>query len=65
MRTCTDVAGWFSTGSPERRAALRAGLVPVPRVRSLQLIARPLRNLPVDVFDPANWDLAMSDLELL
>lgn len=58
-------AGWFSTGSPERRAAIRAGLLPVPRLFSLRLIARPLRTLPVDVFALANWDLAMSDLELL
>ena len=58
-------AGWFSPGSPERKAAMRAGLLPVPRVRSLRLIARPLRTLPFDVFDLRNWDLAMSDLELL
>ena len=58
-------AGWFSTGSPERKAARRAGMFPVPRVRSLQLIARPLRTLPIDVFELTNWDLAMSDLELL
>ena len=58
-------AGWFSPGSPERKAAMRAGLLPVPRVRSLRLIARPLRTLPFDVFDLSSWDLAMSDLELL
>jgi GNAT superfamily N-acetyltransferase len=59
------LAGWFSPGSPERRAALLAGLIPLPGVRSLTLVARPLRELPIDVFDLANWDLAMSDLELL
>jgi hypothetical protein len=59
------IAGWFSPRSPERRAALLAGMVPVPWVRSLTLVARPLRELPIDVFDLANWDLAMSDLELL
>jgi GNAT superfamily N-acetyltransferase len=58
-------AGWFSAGSPERTAARRAGMFRVPRVSSLRLIARPLRTLPVDVFDITNWDLAMSDLELL
>jgi GNAT superfamily N-acetyltransferase len=58
-------AGWFSAGSPERRAVVRGGMVPVPRVRSLRLIARPLRPLPFNVFDVTNWDLAMSDLELL
>jgi len=61
----TYVAGWFSPRSPERRAAILAGMVPVPGVRSLTLVARPLRELPMDVFDLANWDLAMSDLELL
>jgi GNAT superfamily N-acetyltransferase len=58
-------AGWFSKDSPERRAAVRAGLLPVPRMQSLRLIARPLRSLPIDVFDLNNWDFAMSDLELL
>jgi GNAT superfamily N-acetyltransferase len=59
------MAGWFSPGSPERRAALLAGMMPVPGVRSLTLVARPLRELPIDVFSLANWDLALSDLELL
>ena len=59
------MAGWFSPRSPERRVSLLAGMMPVPRVRSLRLIARPLRELPIDVFSLANWDLALSDLELL
>lgn len=59
------LAAWFSSGSPERKAAIRAGLVPVPRVRALTLVARPLRRLPLDVASPASWDLAMGDLELL
>ena len=40
-------------------------MLPVPRIRSLTLVANPLRELPIDVFDLPNWDLAMSDLELL
>jgi hypothetical protein len=59
------IAGWFSPRSPERRAALLAGMMPVPGLRSLTLVARPLRELPIDVFSLANWDLALSDLELL
>lgn len=59
------LATWFSAGSPERKAALMAGFVPVPRMRALSLVARPLREMPFDVFDLAKWDLATSDLELL
>ncbi|MGH8936852.1 MAG: GNAT family N-acetyltransferase [Acidimicrobiia bacterium] len=59
------LVAWFSPGSPERRAALRNGLLPVPRVAPLRLYARPLRELEVDVTTPAAWDLALGDLELL
>jgi hypothetical protein len=59
------VAAWFSPGSPERTAAVRSGLVPVPRFTALTLMARPLRDLEVDVRSMASWDLAISDLELL
>ena len=59
------LVAWFSRGSPERRAALRAGLLPVPGVRALTLVARPLRPLSVDTSELASWDLALSDLELL
>ena len=59
------MAGWFSHGSPERRAAVSGGMIPVPGRRSLTLVANPLRELPIDVFELANWDLALSDLELL
>ena len=63
----TDVSGsgWFSAGTPERKAALRAGLIPVPGLTPLTLMARPLHDLDLDVFDMSNWDLAISDLELL
>jgi GNAT superfamily N-acetyltransferase len=59
------VAAWFSPGSPERVAAVRSGLVPVPGVTALTLMAKPLRELEVDVTSMASWDLAISDLELL
>lgn len=59
------LAGWFAAGSPERKAAVRRGLVPVPRMKTLTLVARPLRALPVDVGSLAAWDFASSDLELL
>lgn len=59
------VAAWFSPGSPERAAAVRSGLVPVPGVTALTLMAKPLRDLEVDVTSMASWDLAISDLELL
>jgi GNAT superfamily N-acetyltransferase len=59
------IAAWFSPGSPERAAAIRSGLVPVPGVRALTLVVKPLRDLEVDVESMASWDLAISDLELL
>ncbi|HET6688345.1 MAG TPA: GNAT family N-acetyltransferase [Rubrobacter sp.] len=59
------VAAWFSPGSPERAAAVRSGLIPVPGVTALTLMAKPLRELEVDVTSMASWDLAISDLELL
>jgi len=60
------MAGWFSPGSPERAAAARAGLFPIPRVTSLTLVCRPLvPDLPFNPLSLSSWDLAMSDLELL
>lgn len=59
------LAAWFSPGSPERRAAIAGGVLPVPGLRSLTLMARPLRDLPLDVFDLSNWDISLGDLELL
>ena len=59
------LVGWFSPGTPERRAAIRGGLIPIPGVRALTLVARPLVDLDFDVLRFSNWDLALSDLELL
>lgn len=59
------VAAWFSPGTPERKAAARSGLLPVPGVSALTLMARPLRELDQDVWSMSSWDLAISDLELL
>jgi len=59
------LAAWFSPHTPERRAAVRSGLIPVPGVTALTLMARPLRDLEVDVASMTSWDLAISDLELL
>ncbi len=58
------VGAFFSKRSPERAAAYRAGLVPVPGAK-LTLMARPLRPLGLDVSDLGEWDLSLSDLELL
>ena len=58
-------ATWFSAHGPERAAAVRAGLLPVPGVRPLTLMARPLRDLDVDVTTMETWDLTIGDLELL
>jgi GNAT superfamily N-acetyltransferase len=59
------LAAWFSNGSPERRAAIRAGIVPVPKMTSLTLVCRPLRELPINPGELASWDFALGDLELL
>ena len=58
------VGAFFSKGTPERSAAARAGLAPVPRA-GLTLMVRPLRELGIDVGSLSSWDLSLSDLELL
>ncbi len=55
----------FPAGSPERRAAIRAGLLPVPGVAGFTLVANPLKELPTNVASLHNWDLTLGDLELL
>lgn len=65
MSKARYVATWFSPGSPERSACLRSGLFPLPGVRALTLMVRPLRELGLDVASDSVWDLALSDLELL
>lgn len=59
------LAGFFSKGSPERSAAVRGGMLPVPGLKTLQLVAMPLSELDTDPFDLRSWDIATSDLELL
>jgi GNAT superfamily N-acetyltransferase len=55
---------WFSRGLAERRWAIRGGMLPVPGLKALTLMARPLRDLPVDLAWK-NWDFSIGDLELL
>lgn len=59
------LAGWFSPGSPERGAAQRGGMIPVPGLKALTLVALPLARLEIDPLDLRSWDIATSDLELL
>ena len=59
-----DVAA-FPPGSPGRRAAQRAGMISVPGVAALRLVARPIEALDIDLFNPESWRLALSDVELL
>ena len=60
------LVGWFGKRTPERRQARSAGMLPVPGLTSLTLIARPLRqDLSWAISALARWDLAFSDLELL
>lgn len=65
VSTSGYLVGWFSNGSPERRQAIRAGLIPIPRLTALTLVARKLSDVTVDPFNLQHWDLALSDLELL
>lgn len=65
MSRARYLAGWFSNGSPERKAALKGGLLPAPGVKPLHLIALSLSDLETDIHDLSAWDLATSDLELL
>jgi hypothetical protein len=59
------MAGFFSKGSPERRSAVAGGMIPVPGMQTLSLVALPLTSVDIDVFDLGCWDIATSDLELL
>jgi GNAT superfamily N-acetyltransferase len=59
------VVGTFPKGSPARKAAMRAGLWPVPGVTALTLLALPLREIGLDIRDIGAWRFTMSDLELL
>ncbi len=59
------IAAWWSKGTPERSAAIRNAVLPVPKQVALTLMCRPLRTLPVVTGDLSSWDLALSDLELL
>jgi N-acetylglutamate synthase-like GNAT family acetyltransferase len=59
------LAGFFSKGSPERSSAIRGGMLPLPGLKTLQLVALPLTELDTDPFDLRSWDIATSDLELL
>lgn len=64
MSRAAYLIGSFAPSTPERRAALRAGLIPVPRVQAMLLVARPLADIG-PVTDLASWDLTLGDLELL
>ena len=59
------VASSFTEGSPEMRALRKGGLFPIPGLKGLRLVANPLSQFDVPVFDIASWDFAISDLELL
>ena len=59
-----DVAA-FPPGSPGRQAARRSGMLPVPGVAALRLVARPIGDLDIDVLNPTTWRLALGDVELL
>lgn len=63
--TADYVVAWHSKGSPERRAALSVGLLPVPRLKVLTLVANPLVDVLGVTAGLNSWDLSLGDLELL
>lgn len=62
---CRHVAAFFSKGRPERVIAVRGGVLPVPGLRTLRLVALPLSPGASDALRPEAWDIATGDLELL
>lgn len=62
--TADYVVTWFGDG-PERSAARRSGLIPVPWFHALTLVTRQLSDLPDDPTSIDNWDLSIGDFELL
>jgi GNAT superfamily N-acetyltransferase len=58
------LVAWFSDGTPERRASWRHAILPVPRIRALTVMYRPVRALDLDL-SWSKWDFSLGDLELL
>jgi GNAT superfamily N-acetyltransferase len=65
MARTAYVGASFSQGSPERSACVRSGLMLVPWLSPMTLMARPLKDLTVEVSSLRAWDLSLGDLELL
>jgi len=63
--TADYMVAWHRKGSPERRAAIAAGLLPVPGLKALTLVANPLVDIPEATAGLGSWDLSIGDLELL
>ena len=54
----------FRMESSKRDGPYAVEMIPVPGLRALTLMARPLRDLSVDLAWK-NWDFSLGDLELL
>jgi hypothetical protein len=63
--TADYTVAWHGRGSPERRAAIAAGLFPVPGLKALTLVARPLADIPDATAGMSSWDFSIGDFELL
>lgn len=59
------VASAFTPAARERAVARSAGWFTPPGQKGLRLVANPLSDLSIDVFDIASWDFTLGDLELL
>lgn len=56
---------FFQKGTVERRAAARVGFLPIPGYKALQLVMRPLVELPASYRQLSAWDISVGDFELL
>jgi GNAT superfamily N-acetyltransferase len=62
---CDYLVGSFGRGSPERRQAMLGGMIGIPGLTALTLVARPIGMAASEVPPLKGWDLSMGDLELL
>jgi GNAT superfamily N-acetyltransferase len=63
--TADYIVTWHGRGSPERRAAVASGLLPVPGFKALTLVANCIDDVAIETSHIRSWDLSIGDLELL
>ncbi len=63
--TADYIVAWHAKGSPERRAAVASGLLPIPGFKALTLVANLIGDVPAPTSGLGSWDFSIGDLELL